>query len=133
MDKVNLFVKDGSESLYVKQILFRIGMPKVKVIGSKKRAWFNPWTNTMNVHNRRSFISEMTHAYQMYSCGFWCFIVRIIRDWIRDPYITSDGQSRQYSMVGSLEFEAHEVIFPVLLDAIENGPEIFYKWMNSKN
>lgn len=89
------------------------------------RAHYNPITNTVNVLGMSDLISEIAHAAQNNIIG------KGIGDWFKSPYLTDKQYLKQYNIPVSVEYDAHKVIEPQLMnrymdisDSIEKADNI---------
>lgn len=90
------------------------------------RAHYSGVDNTMfvedttggNTNYINDYFAELPHAFQnkigTLSSG-------VVKDWINDPYFSVRGYNKQYSVPGTIEYEAHNIIQPQYDNMLRTG------------
>lgn len=125
-------VKDYTDKLLaVSDLMNEYGVESLKptvvnrlsrIIG-RDQSMFDPSSNTIYANSLGNVISELTHAKQKKDGRN--LATSVVKDWVKDPYITSWGHADQYNTPGTMEYEAHKVIEPQLKDEVENKMKRF--------
>lgn len=105
------------------------GNPKIRssmesIMGrlANGRANYNPLNNTMYLGNdQANYHAELAHAQQRKNYGTFGFLSKGVQSYLKSPFITPQGQYRQYDIKGTLEHEAHSVIQPRLTQQADSN------------
>jgi hypothetical protein len=107
-------VKRGAIVLPILDELRSSGYTKKWTEENNRRSTYNPISHQIT---GKKYTAEEAHGYRDTQEGSEA--IAGIKDWIKNPYISSEGYDKGYNQPGRLEYDTHEVVQPVLQDYIK--------------